>query len=193
MPTAQLKNLRPGLFGSTAKAHPAGIKVWVVSEGHGVTLSQFSRGSAVYLKTLVKTQTRRQTEPEAAEQSFVVKGVNDQVFPPARVLINGSGGGEISGVAEVSWRFRSGAAQEVTFYTDDRDQVFTGTVSIAVYSGGVKVEQVDNLTENSWRFEGEAPSNGGVLRRDLEFSVSTYSAGISSSPIVVNVTRSDLT
>lgn len=188
--TAQLKNVRRALFGSIAKAHLAGTKIWAVSEGHGITLSQFNQGSAVYLKTLVKTQTRRQTETEATERSFVVKGTNDLVFPPARVLVNGVGGGEISGVAEVTWRFRSGGAQEVAFYTDDRDQAFTGTVSIAVYSGGVKVEQADNLTGNSWRFEGEASSNGGVLRGELEFGVSTYGSGVSSDPIIVNVTRS---
>lgn len=149
--TAQLKNVRRALFGSTAKAHQAGTKTWAVSEGYGITLGQFTAGSAVYLKTLVKTQTRRQTEPEAIEKTFVVKGLNDQVFPPARVLVNGVEGGEISGVAEVIWRFRSGAAQEVAFYTDDRDQAFSGTVSIGVWSGGAKVEQVDNLTGNSWR------------------------------------------
>lgn len=190
--TAQLKNVRRALFGSTAKAHQAGTKTWAVSEGYGITLGQFTAGSAVYLKTLVKTQTRRQTEPEAAEKSFVVKGVNDQVFPPARVLVNGVAGGEISGVAEVSWRYRSGAEQAVVFYSDDRDQAFTGTVSIAVFSGGVKVEQVDNLTGNSWRFEGEASSNGGVLRGELEFRVSTYSGGVSSDPVIVTVTRSAL-
>ena len=72
----------------------------------------------------------------------------------------------------------------------DRDQAFAGSVSIAVYSAGVTVEQVDNLTGNSWRFDGEASSNGGVLRGELEFRFSTYSAGISSDPIVVSVTRS---
>ncbi|MGX4725968.1 phage tail protein [Pseudomonas sp. PGPR81] len=190
--TAQLKNVRRALFGSTAKAHLVSTKVWAVSEGYGITQGQFTAGSAVYLKTLVKTQTRRQTEPEAAEKSFVVKGVNDHVFPPVRVLVNGVEGGEISGTAEVSWRYRSGAVQEVAFYTDDRDQAFAGTVSIAVYSEGVKVEQVDNLTGNSWQFEGEASSNGGVLRGELEIMVSTYSAGGSSDPIVVRVTRSTL-
>lgn len=188
--TAQLKNVRRALFGSTAKAHPASTKLWAVSEGHGITLSQFTAGSAVYLKTLVKTQTRRQTEPEATERSFVVKGTNDLVFPPAKVLVNGVEGGEISGVAEVSWRYRSGAEQAVVFYSDDRDQAFAGTVSIGVWSGGVKIDQVDNLTGNAWRFEGEASSNGGVLRGELEFRVSTYSSGVSSDPVVVSVTRS---
>ncbi|MGG5290024.1 phage tail protein [Pseudomonas shirazensis] len=187
--TAQLKNVRRALFGSTAKAHPSATKIWAVSEGYGITLGQFTAGSAVYLKTLVKTQTRRQTEDEAAEKSFVVKAVNDQVFPPARVLVNGVDGGVISGLAEVSWRYRSGGAQEVAFYTDDHDQAFAGSVSIAVFSDGVKVEQVDNLTGNSWVYEGEASSNGGVLRGDLEFRVSTYSGGVSSDPIVVRVTR----
>ncbi|WP_458730081.1 phage tail protein [Pseudomonas brenneri] len=191
--TAQLKNVRRALFGSTAKPHPADTKVWAVSEGYGITQGQFAAGSAVYLKTLVKTQTRRQTGPEATERSFVVKATNDQVFPPARVLVNGVGGGEISGVAEVTWRYRSGAAQEVVFYSDDRDQAFAGSVSIAVYSAGVKVEQVDNLTGNAWRFDGEASSNGGVLRGELEFRVSTYNSGVSSNPIVVSVTRSATT
>jgi hypothetical protein len=187
--TAQLKNVRRALFGSTAKAHLPGTKVWAVSEGYGITQGQFAPGSAVYLKTLVKTQTRRQTEPEAVERSFVVKAVNDLVFPPARVLVNGVAGGEISGFAEVTWRYRSGGEQEVAFYTDDRDQVFAGSVSIAVYSGGVKVEQSDNLTGNAWSFEGEASSNGGVLRGELEFRVSTYSAGVGSDPIIVRITR----
>jgi len=187
--TAQLKNVRRALFGSTAKAHLVGTKTWAVSEGHGITQSQFNAGSAVYLKTLVKTQTRRQTEAEAAEQSFVVKGTNDQVFPPARVLVNGVGGGEISGVAEVSWRYRSGAEQAVVFYGDDRDQAFAGSVSIGVWSAGAKVGQADNLTGNSWRFDGEASSNGGVLRDELEFRVSTYASGVSSVPVVVKVNR----
>lgn len=183
--TAQLKNVRRALFGSTAKAHQAGTKTWAVSEGYGITLGQFNAGSAVYLKT----QTRRQTEAEAVEKSFVVKAVNDQVFPSARVQVNGYRAGRLVGVAEVTWRFRSGAAQEVAFYTDDRDQDFAGTVSIAVFSNGVKVEQVDNLTGNSWRFEGEASSNGVVLRGELEFRVSTYNAGVSSDSIYVSVTR----
>jgi len=187
--TAQLKNVKRALFGSTAKAHLSATKAWAVSEGHGITLGQFTAGSAVYLKTLVKTQTRRQTEAEATERSFVVKAVNDQVFPPARVLVNGVEGGVISGVAEVSWRYRSGAEQAVAFYTDDRDQDFAGSVSIAVYSDGVKVEQVDNLVGNSWVFEGEASSNGGVLRGELEFRVSTYGAGVGSDPIIVRITR----
>lgn len=98
-------------------------------------------------------------------------------------------GGEISGTAEVSWRYRSGLAQEVAFYADDQNQPFPGTVSIGVWSGGVKVGQADNLTGNSWWFEGEASSNGGVLRAELEFRVGTYAAGISSLPLIVKVSR----
>lgn len=53
----------------------------------------------------------------------------------------------------------------------------------------MKVEQVDNLTGNSWRYEGEESSNGGVLRGELEFRVSTYSAGVGSGLIIVRITR----
>lgn len=79
------------------------------------------------------------------------------------------------------------------FYSDDRDQAFAGSVSIGVWSGGVKVEQVENLTGNSWVYEGEASSNGGVLRAELEIRVSTYNSGVSSNPIIVWEIASDLT
>lgn len=93
----------------------------------------------------------------------------------------------------MSWRFRSGLAQDVVFYTDDKDQAFAGVVSIGVYSGGVRIEQVDNLAGNFWRYDTEALNNGGVLRSDLEFRISTYNAGVSSSTVVVAVTRAVLT
>ena len=43
---------------------------------------------------------------------------------------------------------------------------------------------------NSWRFDGEASSNGGVLRSNLEFRISTYRTGVSSLPIVINMSKS---
>lgn len=190
--TAQLKNVRRALFGSTAKAHQAGTKTWAVSEGYGITLGQFTAGSAVYLKTLVKTQTRRQTEPEAIEKTFVVKGLNDQVFPPARVLVNGVEGGEISGVAEVIWRFRSGAAQEVAFYTDDRDQAFQAPYRLVFGLEAPRSSRWIISLGTPGGFEGEASSDGGVLRDELEIRVITYSAGVSSDPIIVRVSRSEL-
>lgn len=79
--TCQLKNIRRGLFGTTPVAHQPGKKIWAVSEGHGITNGQFAAGSTVYLKTLVQTQTRRQTIDEAPEKSYVVKAINDQPFP----------------------------------------------------------------------------------------------------------------
>ena len=86
---------------------------------------------------------RCRAEPEAKERSFVVRALNDHVFPPARVLVNGVGGSEISGVAEVSWRFRSGSERAVVFYTDGRDQACAGAVSTSVWSGGVRIGQAD--------------------------------------------------
>jgi len=108
-------------------------------------------------------------------------------------MVNGIGAGEILGAAEVTWRFGNGSEQAVVFYSDDRDQSFSGTVSIAVFSDGVKVDQADNVSGNSWRFDGEASSNGGVLRSNLEFRISTHNNGVSSLPVVINVTRPVLT
>ncbi|MNJ54395.1 hypothetical protein D3C77_498320 [compost metagenome] len=191
--TCQLKSIRRGLFGTIPTEHQPGQKIWAVSEGHGITNGQFTTGSTVYVKTLVQTQTRRQTNEEAAEQSYVVKGANDQPFPPGHLRVNGGEGGEITGPAILTWRARNGVSQEVLFYDDDISQVSAATYEITVIHGGQQVWQQNSVKGEIWEFAGERDANGGLLFNELTFLIrATQSGYVSSAPVEISVTRTSV-
>ncbi|MEW5608625.1 phage tail protein [Pseudomonas juntendi] len=191
--TCQLKNIRRGLFGTTPVAHQPGKKIWAVSEGHGITNGQFAAGSTVYLKTLVQTQTRRQTIDEAPEKSYVVKAINDQPFPPGHLRVNGSAGGKINGAATLTWRARNGVGQEVIFYDDDVSQASASTYEITVLHAGQQVWQQNYVAGDSWEFVGERDTNGGLLFDELTFVVRATQTGYVSSALVeISVTRTSV-
>ncbi|MGA4453473.1 phage tail protein [Pseudomonas fortuita] len=189
--TCQLKNIRRGLFGTIPIEHLAGQKIWAVSEGHGITNGQFAAGSTVYIKTLVQTQTRRQTVEEAGEQVHVVQGTNDQPFPPGYLCVNGSEGGEISGPAILTWRARNGVSQEVVFYDDDTSQASAATYEITVLHAGEQVWQQNAVEGEAWEFTGERDANGGMLFDELTLLVRATQGGhTSSAPVEIRITRS---
>ncbi|MCK2116538.1 phage tail protein [Pseudomonas juntendi] len=189
--TCRLNNIRRGLFGTLPREHQPGGKIWAVSEGHGITNGQFSTGSTVYVKTLVQTQTRRQTMDESTEQSHVVKGTNDQPFPPGHLRVNGSEGGEINGPAILTWRSRSGGSQEVVFYDDDISQASAATYEITVLHAGQQVWQQNAVEGEAWEFTGERDANGGLLFDELTFQVRSTQPGLPSSATVeIRATRS---
>lgn len=191
--TCQLKNIRRGLFGTTPNEHQPGEKIWAVSEGHGITNGQFSTGSTVYAKTLVQTQTRRQTIDEATEQTYAIRGINDQPFPPGHLHVNGSEGGEISGPAILTWRARNGVSQEVVFYEDDISQASPATHEITVLHAGQQVWQQNYVAGESWEFVGERDANGGLLFDELTFLVRAMQPGyVSSAPVEISVTRTSV-
>lgn len=188
--TCQLKNIRRGLFGTTPIAHQPGQKIWAVSEGHGITNGQFAAGSTVYIKTLVQTQTRRQTIDESPEKSYVVIAINDQPFPPGHLRVNGSAGGQINGAATLTWRARNGVGQEVIFYDDDISQASPATYEITVLHGGQQVWQQNAADGETWEFTGERDANGGLLFDELTFLVRSTQPGFpSSAPVEISVTR----
>lgn len=188
--TCQLKSIRRGLFGTTPTEHQPGQKIWAVSEGHGITNGQFATGSTVYVKTLVQTQTRRQTMEEAPEQVYVVKGTNDQPFLPGYLRVNGGEGGEITGPAILTWRARSGVDQEVVFFGDDISQVSAATYEITALHGANQVWQQSGAVGESWEFTGERDANGGLLFDELTFVVRATQPGFpSSAPVEISVTR----
>lgn len=189
--TCQLKNIRRGLFGTIPIEHLAGQKIWAVSEGHGITNGQFAKGSTVYLKTLVQTQTRRQTIEEATEQLYGVQGTNDQPLPPGHLRVNGGEGGEVSGIATLSWRARGGPGQEVVFYDDDISQASASTYEITVLNGGQQIWQQSGVVGESWEFTGERDANGGRLFDELTFLVRATQPGFTSSaPVEIRINRS---
>ncbi|KJZ67239.1 phage tail protein [Pseudomonas fluorescens] len=188
--TCQLNNIRRGLFGTTPIAHPPSQKIWAVSEGHGITNGQFSAGSTVYIKTLVQTQTRRQTIDEAQEISYTIEGSNDQPFPPGQLRVNGSAGGQINGAATLSWRARGGSGQEVIFYDDDISQASASTYEITVFHSGRQVWQQSGVAGESWEFTGERGVNSGLLFDQLTFKIRATQVGFNNSvPLEVSVTR----
>lgn len=188
--TCQLKNIRRGLFGTIPIEHLAGQKIWAVSEGHGITNGQFAKGSTVYLKTLVQTQTRRQTIEESTEQLYGVQGTNDQPLPPGHLRVNGGEGGEVSGIATLSWRARGGSGQEVVFYDDDISQASASTYEITVLNGGQQIWQQSGVVGESWEFTGERDANGGRLFDELTFLVRATQPGFPhSAPVEISVTR----
>ncbi|MDG9917848.1 phage tail protein [Pseudomonas juntendi] len=192
--TCQLKSIRRGLFGTTPTEHQPGQRIWAVSEGHGITNGQFATGSTVYVKTLVQTQTRRQTMEEAPEQVCVVKGKNDQPFPPGYLHINGGEGGEITGPAILTWRARSGVGQEVVFYDDDISQASQATTyEITVLHGGQQVWQQNAVDGEIWEFTGERDANGGLLFDELTFVLRSTRHGFDISvPVEISVTRTSI-
>ncbi|MDQ7965921.1 phage tail protein [Pseudomonas plecoglossicida] len=191
--TCQLKNIRRGLFGSIPSEHQSGQKIWAVSEGHGITNGQFAAGSTVYLKTLVQTQTRRQTMDEVTEQTYAVQGTNDQPFPPGYLRVNGGEGGEISGSATLTWRARNGVSQEVVFYDDDISRASPATHEITVLHGGQQVWQQNAVDGETWEFVGERDINGGLLFDELTFVLRATRPGFDISvPVEISVTRTSI-
>lgn len=188
--TVTLGLINRGLFNTRPLAHPAGARVWAVSEGFGVTDWQYAKSESVSLRMLPRTQTGVIDVDDAVVHSYSVPGSNVAPWMPGRVRVNGVDGGQISGVATVTWRKREGTMPTVVFYGDDVDQASDSTYQVVVRSGGAVVKTVSGITDSSWTFDDELALSGGVYYQNLTFEISAQKSGYSVSPAsVVSVTR----
>lgn len=188
--TVTLGLVNRGLFNTKPLAHPAGARAWAVSEGFGVTDWQYAKSESVSLRMLPRTQTGVLDVEDAVVRTYSVSGANVAPWMPGRVRVNGLEGGQISGVATVTWRKRDGAVPAVVFYGDDDSQTTDATYQVIVKSGGSVVKTVSGITGESWSFADEKTLNGGTYYSSLTLDISAQRPGFSDSAITsVIVTR----
>lgn len=181
--TSTLGLVNRGLFNTKPLAHPAGARAWAVSEGFGVTDWQYGRSESVSLRMLPRTQTGVLDVDDAVVHSYSVTGANMSPWAPGLVRVNGVGGGQISGVATVTWRKRDGAVPAVVFNGDDVSQVSDSTYQVVVKSGSSVVKTVTGITGESWSFADETTLNGGAYYSSLTFGVVAQKSGFSDSRV----------
>ena len=104
--------------------------------------------------------------------------------------MNGLEGGQISGVATVTWRKRDGAVPAVVFYGDDDSQTTDVSYQVVVKSGGAVVKTVSGISGESWVFADETALNSGSYYSSLAFEVSAQKPGYADSQLrAITVTR----
>lgn len=188
--TSTLGLVNRGLFNTKPLAHPAGARAWAVSEGFGVTDWQYVRSESVSIRMLPRTQTGVLDVDDAVVHSYSVAGANMAPWTPGRVRINGVEGGQISGVATVTWRKRGGSLPAVVFYGDDESQASDATYQVVVKSGSSVVKTVSGVTGESWAFADETALNGGGYFSSLTFEIRAQKSGFTDSAITtIAVTR----
>lgn len=179
--TVTLGLVNRGLFNTKPLGHPAGARVWAVSEGYAVTDWQYDRGESVALRMLPRTQTGVLDVDDAVVRTYSVEGSNTAPWAPGRVRVNGVEGGQISGVATVTWRKREGSLPAVVFYGDDVDHAGDATYQVVVRSGGSVVKTVSGITGSSWAFDDELALNSGTYYQNLTFEVIAQKPGFADS------------
>ena len=163
--------------------------MWAVSEGFGVTDWQYAKSESVSLWMLPRTQTGVLDVDDAVVHSYSVVGANVAPWTPGRVRVNSLEGGQISGVATVTWRKRDGAVPAVVFNGDDESQVSDASYQVVVKSGGTVIKTVSGITGESWSFADEMALNGGSYYSSLTFEISAQKPGYADSqsqPITVS-------
>lgn len=187
--TSTLGLINRGLFGTKPLAHPAGARVWAVSEGFGVTDWQYAKSESVSLRMLPRTQTGVLDVDDAVVHSYSVAGANLAPWMPGRVRVNGVEGGQIAGVATVTWKTRDGSLPEVVF-NDDENQATDSTYQVVVKSGGAVIKNVSGVAGESWSFTDEIALNGGAYFSSLTFEVRAQKSGFTdSSTEMIDVKR----
>lgn len=179
--TVNLGLVNRGLFNTRPLAHPAGARAWAVSEGFGVTDWQYVRSESVSLRMLPRTQTGVLDVDDAVVHSYSMVGANMAPWMPGRVRVNGVDGGQISGVATVTWRKRDGASPAVVLYEDDGGQETDASYQVVVKSGGSVVKTVSGVTGESWVFADETTLNGGAYYSSLTFEIVAQKPGFTDS------------
>ena len=188
--TVTLGLVNRGLFNTQPLSHRAGARVWAVSEGFGVTDWQFGRSESVSIRMLPRTQTGVLDVDDAVVHSYSMVGSNVAPWTPGHVRVNGAEGGEISGVATVTWRRRDGSVPAVVFQADDISQGSETTYKIIVRSGTSMVKTVEGIGSESWTFDDELALNGGVYFNTLIFQLVAQKSGFEDSQVVeVTVNR----
>lgn len=187
--TSTLGLINRGLFNTKPLAHPAGARAWAVSEGFGVTDWQYAKSESVSLRMLPRTQTGVLDVDDAVVHSYSVVGANVAPWTPGRVRVNSLEGGQISGVATVTWRKRDGAVPAVVFNGDDESELSESSYQVVVKSGSTVVKTVSGITGESWAFADETALNGGSYYSSLTFEISAQKPGCADSqsqPITVS-------
>lgn len=99
---------------------------------------------------LPRTQTGVLEVDDAVVHSYSMVGSNVAPQAPGRVRVNGVEGGQIAGVATVTWKTRDGSLPEVVF-NDDENQATDSTYQVVVKSGGAVIKTVSGVTGNLGR------------------------------------------
>lgn len=189
--TVTVGQVQRGLFGTVPLAHPAGARVWAVSEGYGVTDWQYVKNESVSYQMLTRTQTGSLAAADAALRTYSAAGANAAPWPPGRVKVNNTDGGQISAsTAKLTWRKRDGALPAVLFYSDDVSQATDATYKVVVKSGSTVLKTVTGITAEEWSFTDETAYNGGQYFSALTFEISAQKSGFADSPaVVISITR----
>lgn len=138
---------------------------------------------------LPRTQTGVLDVDDAVVHSYSVAGANVAPWTPGRVMVNSLEGGQITGVATVTWRKRDGSLPAVVF-NGDESQASESTVQVVVKSGGTVVKTFSGMTGESWSFADETALNGGAYYGSLTFEISAQKSGFADSAVTrVSVTR----
>lgn len=197
-----LNAVKRGLFDTTPRDHQAGVKVWAVGEGHGVT-GPLTTGDSVYVKPLVRTPKSTMDEVATQAISAIYQGKNLDPWRPGNVKINGKTGGQISGEAEITWRKRSGAGTKIVGYFDEVSQDTSATYRVTVSSSEKGILHVeDDISDELWIFDNEKELTGGWefingqyvnvpgdYSPDLTFEIIAKIGSKQSDPITITVTR----
>lgn len=185
-----VSGIQRGLFGTTPLAHPAGSKIWIVSEGFGLSANDYALNDKVAIKMLTKTNKGQLSLADATVRSFTIAGANERAWAPGAVYANGNLGNVITGMARLAWKRRDGQEPRIVFYADGTSQVTTSTYTVKVKSNGVVIKTVTGLSTESWDFTDEQSLNGGAYFKALTFEISAQKAGFGESlPVVISITR----
>jgi len=196
--SGMLSEIHRGLFGSMPLAHPAGAKVWAVSEGCGVPDElAFTKDEWLSVKMLVGTQDKRMAEEDATTRSIQIIGANDRPWLPGNFRVNGLDGGQIVGDATLTWATREGSSGKLALYYDETSYETATRYQVRVWHKGEMLvgsgAGVSEYAGTSWTFERERDYNEdapGQLFSELDFEIRSMKAGFPvSDSIFLHVTR----
>jgi len=196
--SGMLSEIHGGIFGSMPLAHPAGAKVWAVSEGCGVPDEiAFTKDEWLSVKMLVGTQDKRMAEEDATTRSIQILGANDMPWLPGNVRVNGIEAGQIVGDATLTWATREGSSGKLALYYDETSYQTATTYQVRVWHKehmivGVHA-WVSGYAGRSWTLDRERDyneENPGQLFSELDFEIRSMKAGFTASEsIFLHVTR----
>ncbi len=190
-----LSEIHRGLFGTRPLAHPAGAKVWAVSEGCGVPDElPYMPDEWLSVKILTGTQDKRLAEEDATHRAVQIAGANDRPWLPGNVRINGVEGGAISGEATMTWASRDGASGKLALYYDETSYETSTRYQVRVYHKGDLIigAGVGQTSATSWTFDNEREENDlfpGELFTELDFEIRAIKGGHFSESIFLHITR----
>lgn len=198
-----LNTVKRGIFNTLPVSHVANSRVWAVGDAHGVAKISFTPSSAVSMKLLVRTLTRRQTEAQASGISTALNGSNNDPWRPGNVMVNGKSSGKISGEATITWKKRDGSSTKIASYDSLMSQQTESVYSISIKTPDGYLHHEENVTAESWTFSNEKELTGkwefnedgqyvfvpGDFAPQLTFEIVAKKNGKTSGMISITVTR----